>query len=93
MINPILLAEMAEHVDQRIAKVVLNGTYEITDFRVKEVSESTVALNYVVPVAEVSLVTLIELKDSTGTILSANEVFVPITADHMMLQTITIKEG
>ncbi|WP_270167613.1 ketopantoate hydroxymethyltransferase [Paenibacillus sp. SYP-B4298] len=93
MISSILLAELAEHVDQRIAKVVLNGTYEISDFRVKEVTASTLALNYFVPVSEVSLITRIELQDAAGTVLTSNEVYVPITADHIMLHTITVREA
>jgi hypothetical protein len=93
MINPELLHELAENVENRIAKVVLNGTYEITSFRVKQVTESIVALNYFVPVADVSLITLIELKDSAGNMITSNAVNVPITADLLMMQNIEIKEG
>ncbi|MMZ64167.1 hypothetical protein D1872_264700 [compost metagenome] len=73
--------------------MVLNGTYEITDFEVKSVTDSVLVLNYIIPVAEIPLVTLIELKDAADTVLSSNAVNIPIAADHLMLQTIEVKEG
>lgn len=93
MIATELLHDVADYVNGRIAKVVLNGTFEITDFSVKGVTEDTVTLNYIVPVAEVPLITLVELKDAAGTVLSSNVVNVPITTDHVMLQTITVREA
>ncbi|HIW33437.1 MAG TPA: ketopantoate hydroxymethyltransferase [Candidatus Paenibacillus intestinavium] len=93
MITAELLNDIATYVDGRVAKVVLNGSYEINDFEVKAVTDNVMALNYIVPVADVSLITLIELKDSADNILTSNAVNVPITVDHMMLQTITVKEA
>lgn len=92
MIAEQLLHDIAEYVDGRVAKVVLNGTYEITQFEVKEVTENVLALNYIIPVSDVSLVTTIELKDATDNILTAHNVNVPITTDTLMLQTIEAKE-
>ncbi|WP_028559009.1 hypothetical protein [Paenibacillus pinihumi] len=92
MISPGLLRDVAIYVDGRISKVVLNGTYEIKDFRVKQVTDSTVALNYFVPVSDVSLITLIELKDAAGNVLTSNEVHVPLIADQIMIQTIDVNE-
>lgn len=93
MITANLLHDVAVYVDTRVAKVVINGTYEITDFRVKQVTDNVLALNYIVPVADVSLITLVEVKDAANTVLSSNPVNVPITADHLMLQTITVREA
>ncbi|RRJ62711.1 ketopantoate hydroxymethyltransferase [Paenibacillus oralis] len=93
MIAANLLQDMAEYVNERVAKVVINGTYIITDFEVKTVADNVLVLNYVVPVAKVSLMTLIELKDSADHVLTSNAVNIPITADHLMLQTIEVKEG
>lgn len=93
MITADLLHGVAEYVDSRVAKVVINGTYVITDFEVKAVTDNVLALNYIVPVADVSLITQVEIKDSEDNILSSNAVNVPITADHMMLQTITVREA
>ncbi|RJX40045.1 ketopantoate hydroxymethyltransferase [Paenibacillus pinisoli] len=92
MIDSGLLNSIALHVNSRVAKVVINGSYVITDFVVKSVSDNKLVLNYIVPVADVSLITLIELKDSANKLLSSRTVNVPIAADHMMLQTITIRE-
>lgn len=93
MITSKLLNSLAAFVDSRVAKVVLNGTYAITDFEVKAVTDNVLALNYIVPAADVSLITLIELKDAANNVLTSNAVNVPITVDHMMLQTITVKEA
>lgn len=93
MITEGLLHGVAEYVNSSVAKVVINGTYTITDFEVKAVTNNVLALNYIVPVAEVSLITLVELKDEANNVLISDPVNVPITADHLMLQTIEVKEA
>jgi len=93
MITEGLLHGVAEYVNSSVSKVVINGTYTITDFEVKAVTDNVLALNYIVPVAEVSLITLVELKDAANNVLISDPVNVPITADHLMLQTIEIKEA
>lgn len=92
MIAQKLLNEIAEYVDGRIAKIVINSSYEITDFEVRVVEDNTVVLNYIIPVAEVSLVTKIELKSDLDELITSNDVNVPITSDTLMLQTILVKE-
>ncbi|MGV2794897.1 ketopantoate hydroxymethyltransferase, partial [Clostridium perfringens] len=72
MIAEGILHDVAEYVNGRVAKVVLNGTYTITDFEVKSVTDKVLVLNYIIPVAEIPLVTLIELKDAADTVLSSN---------------------
>lgn len=93
MMDASFLHDVAEYVDSRVAKVVLNGTYVITDFEVKQVTDNVLALKYLVPASEVSLVTAIELKDAADNVISANDVNIPITTDHMMIQSITVMEG
>lgn len=93
MITAGLLHGVAEYVNSSVAKVVINGIYTITDFEVKAVTDNVLALNYIVPVAEVSLITLVELKDAANNVLISDPVNVPITADHLMLQTIEVKEA
>lgn len=93
MITTGLLHDVAEYVNNRVAKVVINKTYTITKFEVKAVTNNVLALNYVVPVSEVSLITLVELKDAADNVLSSDPVNVPIAADHLMLQTIECKEA
>lgn len=92
MINAQFLQDVAEYVDDRVAKVVLNESYEITDFEVKAVTDNILALNYIVPVSEVSLITKIELKDADNNQITANDVNIPIASDTLMLQTIEVKE-
>ena len=91
MIVSTFLNEIAEYTDNRIAKVVLNDTYEITTFEVKEVSESTVGMQYVVPSSAISLITKIDLKTATNQIISTNEVYVPLASDTLLLQTIYVR--
>jgi len=92
MINAQFLHDVAQYVNTRIAKVVLNGSYVITDFTARAVEDGMVALNYLVPVEDVSLITLIELRDVDNALITTDAVNVPITSDTKMLQTIEAKE-
>ncbi len=93
MIASTLLSEIAELVDSKITRVVLNETYEIDIFEVKSVTGSTVGMQYIVPASAVSVVTKIELKNSAGQVISSNDVYVPITSDTLILQTVEVKEA
>ena len=92
MIASAILSAMATLVDNKIAKVVVNDTYEITTFEVKAVNGGSVGMQYLIP-ATIPIVTKIELKDSENKNISSNDVYVPITTDTLILQTIEIKEG
>lgn len=91
MIYQEALNDLANHLNSRITKVVLNGAYEITQFEQKAVTDSTVALNFIIPAAEISLVTLIEVMGPTIKV-SSKAVNVPITSDNLMLETFEIEE-
>lgn len=93
MITTSLLNGVAGYVNGRVAKVVINDSYEITSFKIKEVTDNVLAMNYIVPVADVSLIEKIELRDAKNNVLTSNQVNIPITADHMMLHTIMVKEA
>ncbi|GIO42461.1 ketopantoate hydroxymethyltransferase [Paenibacillus apis] len=93
MIASTLLSEIATLTDSKIVKVVLNETYEITNFEVKAVSGSTVGMQYIVPASVVPVVNKIELKNSSDQLVTSNDVYVPITSDTLILQTIEVKEG
>lgn len=93
MISSTLLSEVASLADSKIAKVVLNEGYEITDFEVKSVSGSTVGMQYIVPSAGVPVVTKIELKGNADQLITSNDVYVPITSDTLILQTIEVREA
>lgn len=92
MIQTQFLHDVADYVDSRIAKVVLNGSFVITDFDQRAVTDSTVALNYIVPAANISLITQIDLKDPNDILISSDAVNVPVPSDTLMLQTIEVKE-
>lgn len=92
MITAEFLGKVAAFTDQQISRVVLNGTYEITQFEIKQVSGSVVTLNYFVPASAVTEITLIELQAADGAVISSNAVQVPITADTIMVQTVEIQE-
>ncbi|WP_328802037.1 ketopantoate hydroxymethyltransferase [Paenibacillus sp. LX16] len=92
MISATLLTDLAEVVNGKIAKVVLNDAVELTDFSVKRVDGSTVAMQYIIPASSVSLVTNIKLKSSADETLTDNNVHVPITSDTLLLHTLPIKE-
>ncbi|WP_019849831.1 hypothetical protein [Desulfitobacterium sp. PCE1] len=93
MISTEFLSSVAGYVDGQVAKVVLNKSYEITSFKVKETEQGLVNMQYVVPDGVVPIVSLIELRDSSDTVISSNEVYVPITADTIITQSIRVKEG
>jgi hypothetical protein len=92
MIAAQFLNDVAAYVDSRVAKVVLNGSHEITDFEVKAVTDNTLALNYIIPAAEVPHVTKIELKSEDDDLITTNDVNLPISSDTLMLQTISVEE-
>lgn len=93
MIDASFLAELASYVNGEITKLSLNsGAHEITDFELKEVDQSTVEMEYLIPIGSVAEVTLIELKNSSDETISSNAVYVPITADTIIRHTIQLKE-
>lgn len=93
MITQSFLHSVANYTENQIRKVVLNEVYEISEFTVKEVSDNILALNYIIPGADVPHVERIELKDSADQVISTNEVDIPITTDQLMIQMITVGEG
>lgn len=93
MIPTAYLTELAQYTNTKIAKVVLNSTYEISSFSIKRVTSSTIELEYIIPLGLVTEVKLIELKSSSGQVLSSNTVYVPITSDTIIKQTITVREA
>lgn len=93
MIETAFLTEVADFVEGRIAKVVLNDNVEITAFETKSVNGASVTLQYIVPLGAVAVVTKVELKDEADAVISSNTVYVPIVSDTLLMQTIQVKEG
>ncbi|MDQ0175973.1 ketopantoate hydroxymethyltransferase [Bacillus chungangensis] len=93
MIDPVYLNEVAEYTKDNINKVVLNKTYDIFDFVIKEVDKTTVKLEYKIPNGLVDAVKSVELRKEDGYAVSINEVYIPISGDTIVGHTIKIKEG
>ncbi|MEF2964924.1 ketopantoate hydroxymethyltransferase [Paenibacillus sp. M1] len=93
MMKARFLTEIANYTNTKIAKVILNDTVEIADFTIKQVTESTIGMQYMIPSSQISLVTKIELADASGRVISSNEVYVPIASDTLLLHTIQVKEA
>jgi len=92
MIEQAYLERLAGVVESDIAKVVLNGVYEITEFEQKAVTDSTVALNFIIPANAVSLVTTIEVKRADNSRISYKPVNRPVASHTLMLETFEIEE-
>lgn len=93
MITTEFLNEVAIFTNNKIRKVVLNEVYEINEFEIKRVDQQVVTLEYTVPNGSVEAIHLIQLKDTLDQVVSSNAVYVPITSDTLMLQTIRVEEG
>lgn len=93
MITQEFLSEVVQFVDSKIAKVVINESFEIRDFEMKQAGQSLVRIEYTVPNRSVNTIHLIQLKDNEGLVVSSNTVHVPITSDTLIQQTIKIEEG
>lgn len=92
MIETSFLSQVAGFVSGYVAKVVLNGNVEITTFSVKEVRDNVLHLEYLVPAAAVSEVRLIQLQNAAGKTVSSNTVYVPISTDTFIKQSIEVSE-
>lgn len=92
MITDRFLGSVAEFVSTNVAKVVLNQTYEITNFTIKSVQGTVLTIEYMVPAASVDLITLIQLKDAADSVITENSVYVPVPSDTIIRQPITVRE-
>ncbi|MCC8435491.1 ketopantoate hydroxymethyltransferase [Brevibacillus sp. M2.1A] len=92
MITDEFLGTVAEFVNSKVAKVVLNQTYEITNFTIKSVQGTVLTIEYMVPTASVSVISLIQIKDAVGGLISENQVYVPVPSDTIITQTVKVRE-
>ncbi|WP_046225567.1 hypothetical protein [Paenibacillus dauci] len=91
MIQNSYLQEIADYTNQRIAKVTLNGNYDINQFRIKQVTTEIVELEYLIPAADLSSVTQLELRSASNEVISSSEVFIPVVADTVVKQYVEVK--
>lgn len=92
MISTYFLTSVAGFTKDRISKIVLNDSIEITQFEIKELSGSSVIMQYMVHAADISDISKIELHDADGQVISSNTVSVSIAADTLLLHTIDVLE-
>lgn len=93
MISHDFLNEVAVFTDRKINKVIINGTYEITNFDLKKVTANELSMTYTVPFGAVENIQQIDLRDELDKVISANQVYVPISSDTILSQTILVKEA
>ncbi len=84
--------EIATFIESQIAKVQINGTYDITDFTVKSVVNNKVNIAYMIPFAAVAEVHTMALIKANGDVIAHHEVYVPISSDTNITHTFTIME-
>lgn len=88
-----LLNDTADFVASDISCVLINDTIKISDFKLKQASENSVIVEYLVPPSMTNLITDIKLLRSDDAVLTHSAVYVPVTQTVTSKHTITVKEG
>ena len=91
-IQQALLTGTASFVSGDIASARINGTVVISELE-KTISGSTLTVTYTVPQNQVSDVTLAELLDADGNVLTSSTVYVPVESNTVMKHVIPVSEG
>lgn len=87
-----LLTATANFVSSDIAFARLNGSYVISALG-KSVSNNTLTLTYTVQPSQTNLITLLELLDAYGNVLTSSTVYIPVTTTQVITHTIPVQEG
>ena len=88
-----LLHDTAGFVFSDIKAVLINDSVKITSFKVSQVVDAVITIEYEVTRAQVEEVTNIKLLDGNDNVLSNSDVWVPVNQTILSKHTITIKEG
>lgn len=91
-IQQALLNGTASFISSDIAKARINGTIDIDDLN-KSVSANTLTLTYTVTQSQTEEITLTELLDESGNILTSSTIYVPVTQNTIIKHTIPVLEG
>lgn len=91
-IESALLAGVANFVSGDVASARVNGATVISNLS-KSVAGSTLTVTYSVTPEQASEITLLELLDSTGTVLTSSQVYVPVSGNTVLKHTIPVTEG
>lgn len=92
-IQQTLLNDTANFVSGDIASVLINDSVVITEFRLNQVSNNIVTIEYDVYPTMTTLITDIKLRKADDTVLTQSSVYVPVTQDIISKHIITVKEG
>ena len=91
-IESALLAGVANFVSGDVASARVNGTTVISNLS-KSVAGSTLTVTYSVTPEQASEITLLELLDGAGTVLTSSQVYVPVSGNTVLKHTIPVTEG
>lgn len=92
-IQQALLNDAANFVAEDIAGVLINDTIKVSDFKLKQVSDNIVSVEYEVIPSMTNLITNIKLTRADDTVLTQAAVYVPVTQTVVNKHIITVKEG
>lgn len=92
-IEQALLNDTADFVASDIASVLLNDEVVVSEFRLKQVTNNVVTVEYTVTPEMTNLITNIKLMRADNTVLTQAAVYVPVTQPVISKHTITVKEG
>lgn len=92
-IKPALLNSAASFVADDIAAVLINDSIKVSEFRLKQVEDNVVSIEYEVFPDMTNLVTDIKLIRADDTVLTQSAVYVPVTQTVVSKHIITVKEG
>lgn len=91
-IESALLAGVANFVSGDVASARVNGATVISNLS-KSVAGSTLTVTYSVTPEQASEITLLELLDGAGTVLTSSQVYVPVSGNTVLKHTIPVTEG
>ena len=85
-----MLADTASFLSSDIVKARINSTEIVTSLE-KSVSDSTLTIKYSAPA--VGVITLLELLDSDGNVLTSSAVYIPVSSATVIEHNIPVMEG
>ena len=92
-VQPAMLNDAANFVANDIAAVLINDTVKVSNFKLKQVDDNVVSIEYDVVPSMTSLITSIKLLRADDTVLTQSAVYVPVTDLVVSKHTITVKES
>ena len=92
-IQSALLNGVAGFTASDVAKARINGSILIASFTTKAAAGDTATIEYSVTPAQTSLITQVELLDSSDTVLEKAPVYVPVDSTIHIAHRIPVKEG